>query len=309
MELAVVILNWNAAQETIRCVRNVRSWTRVRPTIWVVDNHSVDGSPEVISREFPDIHVLPNSENLGFGGGNNRGIVQSLATSDAPILLLNNDAFIEEQDVLRLGTTLGASERLGFVGPLLFSPDGEKVLLSAGGRDIAVHLNTHIERVGSDKPVRETAYVPGTVVLIRSQVLSTIGLFDPDYFFSGEMADLCERARRHGYASVIDTRARAYHAQHDPSRFRETLYAYYSLRNRFLFIRKFRRCPSALLYGIWALYGLGMALKAFIQNRPARARAVCLAVLDGLRGRFGGQNARVLSASLGSASGVPLARS
>jgi GT2 family glycosyltransferase len=248
-----------------------------------------------------------------------------MSTTDAPILLLNNDASIQEQDLLQLAATLerhsdgasrhsdgasrhsdGASRhsdgaRCGFVGPLLFDMNKKEKLLSAGGIDIARHIHTHIRQLDADggtpagEPVREVAYVPGTAVLISPRVFRTVGLFDPDYFFSGEMADLCERAKQHGYRSVIDTRARAHHAQHDVSNLRETLYTYYSLRNRFLFISKHRRPQRIPLYCLWTFYDLGMALQAILQNRPQITRAICLALLDGLRGQFGGQNKRVLA--------------
>ena len=299
MEPAIVILNWNAADETIRCVRTITTWEHLDPTVWVVDNHSTDGGTRAISREFPGIHLIFNAENLGFGGGNNQGIAQALSAGDVPILLLNNDASIAEDDVIRLLTTLHTDERLGFVGPLLFDTNQQGKLLSAGGRDIARHGTTHICQLDAGEPVRETSYVPGTVVLIHPQVFRTVGLFDAAYFFSGEMADLCERAGQQGYVSAIDTRARAYHAQHDPSNLRETLYAYYGLRNRFLFIRKFRRNRRFLLSSLWALYGLAMGLKAGLQGKSTKARALYLAVLDGMHSRFGGQNDRVLAAAAG----------
>jgi len=297
MELAVVILNWNAAAETIRCVQAAASWKRLRPTIWVVDNGSTNGSADAISRACPNLPLIRNPANLGFAGGNNRGIVQALSVGDAPILLLNNDAFIEEGDVLRLMDTLQADERLGLVGPLLFDADGEGQLLSAGGRDIAKSINTHICEISGGGAVCEVDYVPGTAVLVRSAVFRVVGLFDEDYFFSGEVADLCQRARRYGYVSAVDTRARAFHSLARSSDLRERLYVYYNLRNRFLFIRKFYHARMIPLYIFWALYGLGASLKAQLGGRVTRARAIRLALLDGLRGRFGGQNERVLSTS------------
>ncbi|NIV37744.1 MAG: glycosyltransferase family 2 protein, partial [Anaerolineae bacterium] len=63
---------------------------------------STDGSLQTISRGFPWVHLIRNSTNLGFGGGNNRGILGALSIADVPVLLLNNDACIEEPDVVRL---------------------------------------------------------------------------------------------------------------------------------------------------------------------------------------------------------------
>jgi GT2 family glycosyltransferase len=111
-----------------------------------------------------------------------------------------------------------------------------------------------------------------------------------------EVADLCMRARRQGYISVVDTRAHAYHALGRSSRLRETLHTYYIIRNRFLFISKFYSGPlKLLLRGFWTLYSLALGTKLVLSGKPATAQAVRLGLLDGLCGRFGGQNERVLA--------------
>jgi GT2 family glycosyltransferase len=291
MELAVVILNWNAAADTVRCVQQVAAWQRLQPTIWVVDNASSDDSVEVISRECPHVHLIRNASNLGFAGGNNRGIVEALAAGDAPILLLNNDAHIDEENVARLLETLQADEQIGFIGPLLF--DEEERLLSAGGKS-PLHHHSHIYELPAGEPVYPVEYVPGTVIMGRAEVFRAVGLLDEDYFFSTEVADLCMRAERHGYTSVIDARARASHALDRSSELRGTLHTYYIIRNRFLFIRKFYPKSQVLFHGFWALYSLALCFKVRLSGQSATARAIWLGLLDGLRGRFGGQNERVL---------------
>ncbi len=294
-QLAIVILNWNAADDTIRCVRHVASWERLQPTIWVVDNGSTDGSAEVIARECPQVRLVRNSDNLGFAGGNNRGIAEALSTGNAPILLLNNDAFIAEDDVIRLLDTLQANEQIGFIGPLLFDAERRDRLLSAGGKNPARHHQSHILELTPGDPVRTVECVPGTVVIARAEVFRTVGLLDEDYFFGSEVADLCMRAGQRGYVSAVDTRARAFHNLDRSSDLRSTLHTYYIIRNRFLLIRKFHRNWKILFYGFWSLYSLALSLKVQLNGKPATARAICLGLLDGLRGRFGGQNERVLS--------------
>jgi GT2 family glycosyltransferase len=300
MELAVIILNWNAAADTIRCARHVAAWQHVRPTVWVVDNGSTDGSAEVISRACPHVRLIHNAANLGFAGGNNRGILEALAAGATAILLLNNDARIEEPHASMLLDTLHADPRVGLVGPLLFDADERDRLLAAGGRDPVWHHHSHIATLPAGEPVRVVEYVPGTVLLVRSELFRTVGLLDEGYFFTMEVADLCKRARRLGYVSVVDTRARAFHALGRSSDLRETLHTYYIIRNRFLYIRKFYPWRKALLCPFWALYSLALSLKVGLSGRPATARAVWLGLLDGVRGCFGGQNERVLSACAGS---------
>jgi GT2 family glycosyltransferase len=295
MELAVIILNWNAATDTVRCVRSVASWRSLKPTIWVVDNCSHDGSAEDISAECPAAHMIRNPANLGFAGGNNRGIAQALAVSESPIFLLNNDARIEETDVISLLNTLRSDEHIGFVGPLLYDADRPDILLSAGARDPALHHQSHILTLTPGGPVRIVECVPGTAILVRAEVFHAVGLLDEAYFFASEIADVCMRARARGYLSVIDTRARVYHSLGRSSLRRETLHTYYIIRNRFLLVRKFHRRWLVPLSAFWSMYSIALWLRIRLAGRRPAARAVWLGLVDGLRGRYGGQNESVLS--------------
>ncbi|NLF00801.1 MAG: glycosyltransferase family 2 protein [Anaerolineales bacterium] len=295
MAVAVVILNWNQAADTIRCVRAVAAWQSVRPDVYVVDNGSVDGSADEIARCCPAARLIKSECNRGFAGGTNLGIAAALDDHADPILLLNNDAVIDEQDVQHLAMVLAKDDRLGAVAPLLYDDDGGQRLLSAGGRNIGRHVNTHVALLLNAEAPAVVDYVPGTVALVRAVVFQEAGLFDEDYFFSGEMADLCERAARFGYRSAMDPSARAYHALSRSSELRETLHAYYILRNRFLFVRKFMHVERLPRMVFWSAYGAAAALRAHLTGRRAQARALRLGLIDGLRGRFGGQNERVLA--------------
>ena len=295
MNLSVIILNWNAASDTIRCLRHLSSWLYLHLTVWVVDNASSDGSAGIIAQECPEVHLIRNSENLGYAGGNNQGLIEALASSDAPVLLLNNDASVTETAVVHLFKTLQAEPKIGIIGPLLFDAEQKDNLLTAGGQNIVRHLTSHISEVTIDERIQIVDYVPGTVLLGRIEVFRTVGLLDEDYFFSGELPDLCHRARQYGYLSVVDTRTRAYHTVSRSSTFRETLYVYYIIRNRFLFIRKFYHNSKILFYGFWTLYSLALSLKVQLRGKLRTARAARLGLIDGLRGRFGRQNERVMS--------------
>ena len=299
MELAIVILNWNAAADTARCIRHVSTWKHIQPEIWVVDNASTDDSLQVISREFPEIHLIRNSTNLGFAGGNNRGIIGALSVADVPVLLLNNDAWIEEDDVVRLLQTLQANEQIGIIGPLLFDAKQQNRLLAAGAKNPAQHHLSHVTDLPPGASVQTVECVPGTVVIVREEVFRKVGLLDVNYFYGSEVADLCLRARKQGYLSAIDTRTRAIHDLGRSSKYRDTLYTYYVIRNRFLLIRKFHQNCKLLFYGFWTLYSLALSLKMRLNGKLPPARAVRLGLADGLRGRFGGQNERVLALTSG----------
>ncbi|RME41948.1 MAG: glycosyltransferase family 2 protein [Caldilineae bacterium] len=294
MDIFIILLNWNAAEDTIACVKQFDDWRQVRPTIWVVDNASADGSVEAIRRACPHVHLIRNEANLGFAGGTNRGIEAALQAGEAPLLLLNNDATLAEADALRLLETLQADETIGVAGPLLFDANPDGRLLAAGGRNPVLHHHSHIRQWTPGPPVRPVEYVPGTVMLVRPEVFRQVGLLDEAYFFAAEVADLCRRAWEHGFRCVVDARARAHHRVSRSAAFRSTLYPYYIIRNRFLYIRKFYRLlPRLALTAVWGTYSLALSAKLRLAGQPATARAVWLGLVDGLQGRFGGQNERV----------------
>lgn len=298
MQLAVIILNWNAAADTIECVRRFSGWSRVQPTIWVVDNASGDGSAEAIARECPQVRLLRNSANLGYAGGNNRAIVEVLSAGDAPLLLLNNDAHVAEADVMAMLDTLAARPEVGVVGPLMFDGDRPDKLLAAGGQNIVWHLASHLAGPPAGEPVYPVDYIPGTVMLVRAEAFRRVGLLDEAYFFTGETPDFCYRAKLQGYLSVVETRARASHTVSRSSKLRRTLYVYYIVRNRFLFLRKHYR-RHFWLFGFWTLYSLALTVKLQLGGQASAAKATWLGLADGWQGRFGGQNERVLAACSG----------
>lgn len=295
MKLAIVILNWNQASETEDTVQKLAAWQRLHPEIWVVDNASREASTAKLRRACPGVHVIVSDRNLGYAGGNNLALREILNTDADAVLLLNNDAVLQEPDAARLLECLENLPEAGMVGPLVRELVNGTPVFTAGGRDISRHLSTRIYLVGADAALsspHKVDYVPGTAFLVRTQVLRKIGLLDEEYFFSGEIADFCERARRGGHTCIVDPQATAIHNVTEGSPLRATLYLYYTLRNRFLFIRRFRQDQARLLLSFWSACGLLMCLRAALRFRFPQARAAWLGVRDGLRGRFGDANAR-----------------
>ncbi len=304
MKIAVIILNWNAAADTLRCVQHIATWQRLQPEVWVVDNASTDNSRDLIAQAAPRVHLIQNQTNLGYAGGNNQGVRRAIDSGADFVMLLNNDAAINEESVLKLVDTLRNNPKIGIIGPLMYDADQRERLLNAGGQNLIRHLTSHITHTRMTERLQLVDYVPGTVLLSRADLFRTVGLLDEAYFFSGELPDFCERAKRQGFLSGIDTQAKAYHAVHRSSEFRETLYVYYIIRNRFRFIRKFCRFSKPFFMGFWTLYSVALAAKVRLNGQSHTATAIRLGLLDGLRGQFGGQNSRVLAACRQKSAGV-----
>ena len=291
MDLFVVILNWNAGEDTIQCVKSMDDWQVVQPTIWVVDNNSHDDSVDQIRERCPSVRLICNSVNLGFSGGSNRGMEAALAEGDAPILLLNNDARIGENDVVQLGKTLQENHDLGFIMPLLYETETGK-LVTVGRKNPVTHLQSALLELPDSGSLVEVEMVSGTAVLVNPAMLRQVGLLDERFFFSAEIADLCLRANKDGYKCAVDLRAKATHSVGSSPALRSTLYVYYIVRNRFLILRKHYRY-NVPLFLFWGLYALALAGKFLLAGKRPSTRAAWLALWDGIRGQFGNQNERI----------------
>jgi GT2 family glycosyltransferase len=295
MTLAVILLNWNNSPDTIHCVHAIEAWESLRPDIWVVDNGSQDDSVARLGSSCPNIQLLLSERNLGFAAGNNLAIRQAMDAGATHLLLLNNDALISESDVLQLMITAQTTPQAGIIGPLLRDPPPSTRLQAAGGRNVAWHVATHRLDLPKSEDPFPVDYVPGTAILIKDEVFRTIGLLDEQYFISGEIADFCLRARRRGFVCLIDPMTTAYHDTGRSSDLREAFYAYYFLRNRFLYVHKFYSLAALPLMLYWGAFGLVSVSGALLRHRRTRARALWLALRHGFSGTFGDQSELILA--------------
>jgi len=74
LNLAVIIVSWNVRDLLAACLRSLfadLNRSGLKAEVWVVDNASTDGTPEMVAEAFPTVHLIASRENLGFAGGNN----------------------------------------------------------------------------------------------------------------------------------------------------------------------------------------------------------------------------------------------
>ena len=97
-----VVVNWNSAEDTLRCLASLAASRPPIARVHVVDNGSTDGSVVRIRSVHPEVSILANDSNLGFAAAANRGIRAALDTGAAWVLLMNNDATLDAEAVARL---------------------------------------------------------------------------------------------------------------------------------------------------------------------------------------------------------------
>ncbi len=255
------------------------------PGIWVVENEPLTRNPP----PNPLLHRVAPPHNLGYAGGINAALRALPLPGPATILLMNTDVEVEEQDILSLQQGLSTSET-AIIGPLLSEPGPSGLRLYAGGRDPIRWTHTRIPANSPTSPQTawpRVAYVPGTLCLISRAVMDQLGGLEESFFFSGEIADFCLRARSQGCHATVLTGVVIAHDTESASARRDTLYLYYSLRNRFLLIRRHRKASAGVWRCMWFARGIAMILMRLARGQGASARAAWLAIRDGWSDRYG----------------------
>jgi GT2 family glycosyltransferase len=300
MNLAVILVNWRNEAQTLRCGAAVRSWRTLTPELIVVDNESTKATRRNLANVLAPDKLICSQINLGYGGGNNLGIRWALDRKQKYILLLNSDAEISEVGVIRLLKRLQTNPVISILGPVIHERQDGDVQCLIGGRDIAQHLSTRMAtepdtlKAVLGYPLHEVDYVSGTVFLARRAVFEQTGLLDEQFFFSGEIADLCKRVRDRRQRICVDLEVDAYHDTCKTiEHIRETLYIYYSLRNRFLYVRKHYPSEKLKYFIHWGRVGLFELARSLRARKMGKARAILLALAHAYTNQFGNQNAKL----------------
>ncbi|OQY29170.1 MAG: hypothetical protein B6244_04855 [Candidatus Cloacimonetes bacterium 4572_55] len=216
-EVYCIILNWNGRQLLCETVNSVQKMTYPNFEIVVVDNGSEDGSEETIEADYPDVTLVKNETNLGFGEGNNVGMQYALDHNVEWIFLLNNDIEVHPNLLSELIQAALPVEKIGALGPKIYFFEKPETFWFAGGQinfwtGSISHRGLRKKDHGQYNEISETDYITGCALLIHASALKEVGLFDPIYSPAySEDADLCQRLRLAGYKLIYVPSAQVWH--------------------------------------------------------------------------------------------------
>lgn len=251
----VVIVNRERSQDTIECIRSVMQSHSVAISVLVVDNGSRDDSVDRMKRLCPDAELIRLPTNLGFAGGYNAGIEQSLASDAEYIFLLNNDTVIFPDTIHAL---VVAMQEWDVTVPKILFHDSPSQVWAAGARwrffpPSVIMIGYERRDCPQYNVPRPLDYATGCALMLKRQVIGTVGGFDPDYQNYQEDYDLCYRIRAAGFRIGYVPTARLLHkvsmtlGEGSPQKWR------FLGRNTVLFYRKHNRFPPWMLWSflIW----------------------------------------------------------
>ena len=215
--VSIIIVNYNCEGHTCNCIDSIYKYTKdVSFEIIVVDNASNVYSVDTIAKRFPDVKIIVNKENRGFGAANNIGVHNALGKYLFflnPDTILLSDAvgvfldFLEKanQDVACCGGNLVRVDGLPNKSYGNF-PSVLQQFSDIGFRKLYKKL--HSEKLAMGKvcdftDIRTVDYLVGAAFFINKLVFERIGGFDEAFFMYYEETDLFFRLNKAGYKSFL----------------------------------------------------------------------------------------------------------
>ena len=276
--LSVVIVNWNVRELLRACIASVYAEGGVpadRVQVIVVDNASADGSAQMVREAFPQVELLANADNPGFGRANN----QALPLCRAPmILLLNPDTLVLPGAIATMLHAMDKDPTIGVLGSRLLNGDGSLQRWTGGAYPRLANLFNHYFFVDRLLPRRwrppplyldhdvavdtDVDWVSGACMLLRGSALGG-KLFDPDYFMYGEDMALCHRLKLAGSRVVYTPRASIVHFQGESMKQQQGDVLLSSLKGPRQFYRQMRGERAVWVYDLVTFGGFALRWLAF----------------------------------------------
>jgi N-acetylglucosaminyl-diphospho-decaprenol L-rhamnosyltransferase len=223
-QVAVAVVSWNTRGLLRACLRSLAPEAEAgRAEVWVVDNASSDGSPDLVREEFGWARLVDSNENLGFGRAVNLVADRTTAPWIAPA---NADVALEPGALDALLATGESDPRAGAVAPRLVLPDGSTqhsvyafptlaftFAFNAGAGRLGPRVADRLCLEGGWDPERPRTvdWAIGAFLVVRRRAWDEVGGFDPAQWMYAEDLDLGWRLARAGWRTRYEPRARVRH--------------------------------------------------------------------------------------------------
>jgi len=230
VDISIVIVSYNTQKLLVDCIESVISNTHnVSYEIIIVDNASNDSSVTAVknlSKKHKKIgvHIIENSENMGFAYANNQGI--EVAQGEY-YLLLNSDTYFVRDALHTMFELMESRQDVGIASCALRNPDS--TMQASGGYSLNLRrlffwvffiddlpiisrfIDSYHPHINHFQSSHEQGWVTGAFFMIRAKVVNDIGKLDPDYFMYVEEMDFSYRAILKGWKVLYDPRTSIIH--------------------------------------------------------------------------------------------------
>ncbi len=215
VDVSVIIISWNTRELLRDCLKSIQQSNTVRIEIIVVDNHSSDGSPEMVAQEFPDVRALCNSENRGFAAANNQAMTLARGRY---VLLLNSDTRILDDAIAKSVSFADNHPEAAVVGCRIVWPDGSlqhTCMMFPSLMNLCISLSQLARLFPRNRffgrqrltwwdyrSPRVVDAVAGCFMLVRAEAVKQVGGLAEEYFMYSEDVEWCWRFGLRGWKTM-----------------------------------------------------------------------------------------------------------
>lgn len=238
-DISVIIVNYNGGEQILACLKSLKTQTYKNHRVIVVDNDSGDGSVSQIKKQFPQVRLIENNYNAGWGVACNIGI---LADDSEFIVLLNNDAYLDQNCLKELVNGICMQPEYGACASKILLWDDPKTIEVVGvvtARDGLSVGRGRLEPSDRYNEIEEVFCANDCCCLYRRSMINDIGLYDPDFFIYADETDMAWRHQLAGWRCIYNPRALAYHAHSGAAGSYSDFKAYHVERNRIYLCLKY----------------------------------------------------------------------
>ncbi len=225
VDLSIIIVSWNVVDLLKACLHSIYASPHeiYKLEVIVVDSASSDDSVAMVRSQFPQVKLVPQTENLGFSRCNNIGLEMA---DGRYFFLLNPDTEIVGNALEQLTTYMDEYPTVGIIGPHTLNSDGSTQSTRRRFPTLAVGFveSTWLQPFApknmlahyyasdiADTSISEVDWVQGSALMARREVYTQIGGLDEGYVMYSEEMDWCKRAKIAGWGVVYYGKADVIH--------------------------------------------------------------------------------------------------
>jgi len=254
--------------------------------IIIVDNASTDNSISQISKIYPNIQIIKNKFNSGYGHAANQGINSGKGKY---FLICNNDITLPLNIFKDLEELFLRESRAGIISGQQTNLEGEIIRTSSKKPSLLSEFDG-IGRIDHNKDpdkITDVGILRGACLGVKKEMIEEIGAYDEDFFFYFEDTEWCIRAHKNSWKVILHPKIKIPHIGGSSSSelYSKSRIEFY--RSRIIFWKKIFPKPIVVLLYLWNIpklcldlifYSL-ITLITFGQNTRIRKKMIDRAVV------------------------------
>lgn len=195
MSIAVLITSFNRIKHTRECLTALNNHLNDF-TVYLVDDNSIDGTPEMVKKCFPQVKLISGNGNLYWSRGMRRAWMEAMKENHEYYLWLNDDVEIYDGFFEELLWCLKYIDENGIVSGLI---EDSSLNIIYGGS------TKEKELIKASEFPRDIYFMNGNVVLVPNKIISQVGIIDSVFHHDLGDVDYGLRVLKKGY-KVVTTR-------------------------------------------------------------------------------------------------------